>query len=121
MNNNTMRQFLKSACLAAALTCAATAASAQVNIERGIMPPPREEVIPAAPSPEDHWVRGHWAWRKVNWVWVPGRYFHGDVPAVPADLVEVIPARPGPEFYWVKGHYEWEDSRWAWHRGTWAR
>jgi hypothetical protein len=116
----TMRQFLKSAgTAAAALACGVTIASAQITIERGAMPVPREEVIPAAPGPEHHWVRGHWIWQHARWEWIPGHYFQGEVPAFPADVVDVIPARPGPEFYWVKGHHVWEESRWAWHRGHW--
>jgi hypothetical protein len=119
--NITTRLFLKAAGIAAAaLACGATIASAQF-VERGIMPAPREETIPPAPSPGHHWLRGHWAWRKVRWEWMPGHYIEGDVPAVPEDVVEVIPARPGPEYYWVKGHHVWENGRWAWHRGLWAR
>jgi hypothetical protein len=121
--NITMRQFLKAASMAAAaVACGAPIASAQF-VEKGIMPPPREETIPTAPGPEHHWVRGHWVWHnsRVRWEWAAGQYVHGEVPAVPADVVEVIPARPGPPYFWVKGHYVWEDGRWVWHRGLWAR
>jgi hypothetical protein len=121
--NITMRQFLKSAGIAAAaLACAATIASAQVIVvERGPMPPVREEIIPVAPSPEHHWVRGHWAWRNVHWEWIPGHYFRGVVPAMPVEVVEVETARPGPEYIWIKGHHVWADGRWEWQRGHWAR
>src|SRR5579871_903741 len=66
--NITSRQFLKSAGAAVlALACGVTAvtvASAQaIIVERGPMPVVREEIIPVAPSPRHHWVRGHWAWR----------------------------------------------------------
>lgn len=115
----TSRQFLKSAGAAAlALTFGVTVAAAQ-GVERGIMPPPRVEVVPVAPGPGYNWVPGHWVWRH-GWVWVAGHHIHGVVPAMPAEIVEVIPARPGPQFYWVKGHHVWEDGRWVWHRGVWA-
>ena len=51
------RHFLKSAGLAAlALACGITVASAQaVVIERGVMPEPRVEVIPAPPGEGYNW------------------------------------------------------------------
>jgi WXXGXW repeat (2 copies) len=120
--NITSRYFLKSAGAAAlALACGITVAAAQpVVIERGVMPPPRVEVIPAIPGPGYNWVPGHWAWRG-GWVWVPGHHIRGVVPAMPAEVVEVVPARPGAEFYWVKGHHVWERGGWVWHRGVWLR
>lgn len=50
--NITSRHFLKSAGVAAlALACGITVAAAQpVIVERGVMPPPRVEVIPAVPG-----------------------------------------------------------------------
>jgi hypothetical protein len=119
--NITSRQFLKSAAAALVLACGVSIASAQVVvIERTVMPPPRVEVIPVAPSPDHHWVPGHWAWRG-GWVWVPGQHFRGVVAAMPAEVVEVVPARPSPAHYWVKGHHLWEGGRWAWHGGIWVR
>jgi hypothetical protein len=123
MMNITTRQFLKSAGVAAAalLACGVGIASAQVIIvERGPMPALREEVIPVAPSPRHHWVRGHWVWRG-RWEWVPGHYFEGVVPAVPVEVVEVETVRPGAEYFWVKGHHVWEGGHWVWHKGVWAR
>src|SRR5262245_55201508 len=98
--NITSRHFLKSAGAAAlVLVCGITVASAQaVGIERGVMPPPRVEVIPPVPGPGYNWVPGHWAWRG-GWVWVPGHHIRGVVPAIPAEVVEVVPTRPGAEFY----------------------
>ncbi len=121
MNINS-RQFMKLAGVAAvALACGITVASAQVVIERGIMPPLRVEVIPAPPSPEHHWVPGHWAWEHGHWEWIPGHHVRGFVPPVPAEIVEVIPARPAPEYYWVKGHHVWVGDHWVWRRGVWVR
>ena len=122
--NITSRQFLRAACaMVLAMSCEIGIAAAQpaVIIERGVMPPPRVEVIPVAPSPRHSWVRGHWAWRGGGWAWIPGHYIVGVVPEVPVEVVEVIPARPGPEHYWVKGHHIWEGGRWTWHRGVWLR
>ena len=120
--NITTRQFMKSAgAVALALACGVAAASAQaIFVERGPMPPIREEIIPVAPSPRHHWVRGHWAWRG-RWEWIPGHYYEGVVAEVPAEVVEVVPATPGAGFIWIKGHHVWEGNRWVWHRGEWVR
>jgi hypothetical protein len=124
--NITSRQFLKSAGAAAlALACgitAVTVASAQlIVVERGPMPAVREEIIPVAPSPRHHWVRGHWAWRNAHWEWIPGVYVVAEVPAMPAEVVEVVPVTPGAGYVWIKGHHVWEGGRWVWHRGVWVR
>jgi hypothetical protein len=124
--NITSRQFLKSAGAAVlALACGVTAvtvASAQlVVVERGPMPALREEIIPVAPSPRHHWVRGHWAWRGGRWEWIPGHYFVGVVAEMPVEVVEVVPTRPSAEHVWIKGHHVWEGNRWVWRRGVWVR
>jgi hypothetical protein len=118
----TSRQFLKSAGIAAmALACGVTIASAQaIIVERGPMPPPRVEIIPAAPGAGWNWVPGHWVWRG-HWEWIAGHHEHLVVPAMPAEVVEVVPATPGPGYFWVKGHHAWEGGRWVWHRGVWVR
>jgi hypothetical protein len=120
--NITTRHFLKSTGVAAlALACGITVAAAQpVIIERGVMPAPRVEVIPAVPGPGYNWVPGHWVWRG-GWVWAPGHHIRGVVAVMPAEVVEVVPARPSPDHYWVKGHHVWESDRWEWHRGVWVR
>lgn len=92
-----------------------------VVIERGVMPAPRVEVVPVAPGPGYNWVPGHWAWRGVNWVWIPGHHIRGVVPAMPPEVVEVVPARPSPGHVWVKGHHVFEGGRWVWHPGVWVR
>jgi WXXGXW repeat (2 copies) len=116
------RRFVQTACAAVvAAGCSISIAAAQpVVIERTVMPPPRVEVVPAAPGPGFNWVPGHWAWRG-GWVWVPGHHIRGVVAAMPAEVVEVVPARPGAEFYWVKGHHVFEGNRWVWHKGVWVR
>jgi len=96
--------------------CAAQA----VIVERGVMPAPRVEVIPAAPGPGYNWVPGHWTWRGTSWVWIGGHHIRGAVPAMPAEIVEVVPARPSPTHVWVKGHYVFEGGRWIWRAGHWV-
>ena len=97
-------------------------ASAQVVVvERGAMPAPIVEVVPAAPGAGYAWVPGHHVWRGGAWFWVKDHYVRGVVPAMPAEIVEIVPARPSPAHYWIKGHYAWEDGRWSWHRGVWVR
>jgi WXXGXW repeat (2 copies) len=120
----TSRHFLQSACAAVlALGCGISIAAAQpaVIVERGVMPAPRVEVIPAPPGAGYNWVPGHWAWRGAAWVWIPGHHIRGAVPAMPVEVVEVVPARPSPAHYWVKGHHIFEGGRWVWHRGVWVR
>ena len=65
----TTRDFVRSACATVlALGCGISVAAAQpaVIIERGVMPAPRVEVIPAVPGPGYNWVPGHWAWRGLG-------------------------------------------------------
>lgn len=117
------RYLMQAACATAlALGCGAGVAAAQpvVVVERGVMPAPRVEVIPAPPGAGYNWVPGHWAWRG-RWVWIPGHHIRGVVAAMPAEIVEVVPARPSPVHYWVKGHHVFEGGRWAWHPGVWVR
>jgi hypothetical protein len=56
-------------------------------------PPERVEVIPAAPSPNHVWVRGHWGWSGREYLWTSGRYIEG------------------------RSGYRWEEGRWD-HRGN---
>jgi hypothetical protein len=98
-----------------------TAAAQAVIVERGVMPPPRVEVVPVAPGPGYNWVPGHWAWRGGNWVWITGHHVRGVVAPMPAEVVEVVPTRPAPGYVWVKGHHVYEGSRWVWHPGIWVR
>src|SRR5215475_10996957 len=93
---NSLRHFVRTACaIVLALGCATSIAAAQaVVVERGVMPPPRVEVVPAVPGPGYNWVPGHWAWRGTGWVWIAGHHIRGVVPAMPVEVVEVVPARP---------------------------
>jgi hypothetical protein len=120
----TTRQFLRSAgATVLALGCGISVAAAQpvVVVERGVMPAPRVEVIPAPPGAGYNWVPGHWAWRGTGWVWIAGHHIRGVVPERPVEVVEVVPARPSPVHYWVRGHHVFEGSRWVWRPGVWVR
>src|SRR6516164_7342508 len=96
---NSSRHFVQAACaIALVLGCGIGIAAAQpaVVVERGVMPPPRVEVVPVAPGPGYNWVPGHWAWRGSGWVWIGGHHVRGVVAPTPAEVVEVVPARPAP-------------------------
>ena len=120
---NSSRHLVQTACaIALVLSCGIGIAAAQaVVVERGVMPPPRVEVVPVAPGPGYNWVPGHWAWRGAGWVWIGGHHVRGVVAPMPAEVVEVVPARPAPSYVWVKGHHVYEGDRWVWHRGVWVR
>src|SRR5215472_6274016 len=62
---NSSRHLVQTACtIALVLSCGIGIAAAQaVIVERGVIPPPRVEVVPVAPGPGYNWVPGHWAWR----------------------------------------------------------
>ena len=99
---------------------AGLAVAQPVVVERA-MPAPRVEVIPVPPGAGYNWVPGHWAWRGVEWVWIPGHHVRGVVPVMPAEIVEVVPARPSPAHVWIKGHHVFEGGRWEWRPGVWVR
>src|SRR5262245_49573134 len=68
-------------------------------------PPPRHEVIVAAPGPRDHWVwdPGHYRWINGQYDWVGGHWIEK-----PRPHAEWIAAK------WVKRHGEWVlvDGHW---------
>lgn len=59
-----------------ACACAASLSACVIEPARPPQPAPRVEVVPAAPAPAYHWVKGHyrWAGREGQWVWVPGHW-----------------------------------------------
>jgi hypothetical protein len=90
--------------------------SAQVIVEQPVIeepvieptyvavPPPLQEVITTAPSPQYVWVNGYWDRTPDDWDWMPGTW--------------VKP--PYQNAYWVPGYwqnqggtYQWEDAHWA--------
>ncbi|PMS16480.1 hypothetical protein C0Z18_23230 [Trinickia dabaoshanensis] len=61
--------------LALALPAAAVSlAACVVEPARPPQPAPLVEVVPVAPAPGYHWVRGHYAWRHDRWEWVRGHW-----------------------------------------------
>ncbi len=58
----------------AALGCAALLCACVVEPARPPEPPPRVEVVPPAPQPGYHWVKGHYRWEGNHWDWVPGHW-----------------------------------------------
>lgn len=65
-------------------------------------PPPRVEVVTAAPSSEHFWVPGHWRWEGGAHVWVGGHW----------EL-----SRPGQ--VWVPAHWVFFEHRWHLRGGHW--
>jgi hypothetical protein len=49
-------------------------AACVVEPARPPRPEPRVEVVPVAPAPAYHWVRGHYRWEHGAWFWVPGHW-----------------------------------------------
>jgi hypothetical protein len=89
----------------AAITLAACAANPRPGVEyvRRGPPPERVEVVTAAPYADAVWIRGHWAWRRNDYEWVPGRWTRIE--------------RGYHE--WVPGH--WDHDRYGWYyiEGHW--
>jgi hypothetical protein len=69
--------------------------------------PPSEvvEVVPAQPSAEHVWIRGHYRWDGVAaaYVWVPGHWQQ----------------RPAGYTRWVPGHWYERNGAWYWVEGHW--
>jgi hypothetical protein len=63
-------------------------------------PPP----APSMPAERAYWVRGHWDWNGVQYVWVGGHYVER-----PAGL------------YWEPGRWVARDGQWVWIGGHWRR
>jgi len=121
---NLSRHVMQAACaITFAVGCGLGIAAAQpaVIVERGVMPAPRVEIIPAPPGAGYNWVPGHWAWRGRGWVWIVGHHVRGVVAPMPAEVVEVVSVRPSPAHYWVRGHHVYEGGRWVWRPGVWVR
>ena len=65
-------------------------------------PAPREEAMPAPPSPAQTWVPGYWTWNN-NWEWHAG---HFEQP-------------PQPSMRWEPGHWTQRGDEWVWRPGHW--
>ena len=55
-----------------ALACSAVLSACIVAQGRPPQPAPVVEVVPAAPAPGYHWVKGRYVWANGRWVWVKG-------------------------------------------------
>jgi WXXGXW repeat (2 copies) len=111
-------------------------------------PPPRGEVVVAAPGPGYIWVHGHYIWRHHHWVWIRGAWMfppqpgavwiegrmdpgsrawiagHWEVAAVPPPPpagAEVVVASPGPGYVWIGGYWGWDGYRRVWTAPHWER
>lgn len=110
-----MRKLLTGSLLAlifgAAPLLTATDAQAQIgaSVSVGVRipvapPPPRVEIVPAAPSPRHVWIPGHWGWNGTKHVWVGG--YH-DLP-------------PHRSYRWVPAAWLNEGGTWVFHQGHWG-
>jgi len=81
-----------------------TIASAGVNIDIDVAPPPiRVETIPA-PRVGYVWAPGFWEWRDRAHVWVPGHYI-----------------REHRGYHWVGDHWVQRGPHWHHEAGHWER
>jgi hypothetical protein len=81
-----------------------TLASAAIDIDIDVAPPPvRVETVPP-PRVGFVWAPGFWEWRGHEHVWVPGHYVH---------------ERRG--FHWVPDHWVQVGPHWHHERGHWER
>jgi hypothetical protein len=67
-------------------------------------PPPRYEVVPAAPAVGYVWIGGYWTWQLGRHVWIGGRW-----------------ALPPAGHAWVPGYWNRHGNGWRWHGGYWGR
>jgi hypothetical protein len=67
-------------------------------------PPPRQETITVAPSPQTVWVPGAWERTPDTWLWTTGRW--------------VTP--PFRRAYWATGYWQHLGGRYQWLPGHWA-
>ncbi len=69
--------------------------------------PPAEivEAVPAQPSPDHVWIRGHYRWdaNHAAYIWLPGHW----------------QVHPAGYVRWVPGHWQQADGRWYWVEGHW--
>jgi hypothetical protein len=68
------------------------------------VPPPRQEIITAAPSPQAVWVPGAWERTPDQWNWVNGAW--------------VKP--PLRQAYWLPGYWQHAGGQYQWEPGHWA-
>jgi hypothetical protein len=67
-------------------------------------PPPRVEVVPAAPYYGAVWIGGRWVWRGNTHVWVVGRY-----------------VRPRAGYVYAPHRWYRSGPRWRYEPGGWRR
>jgi hypothetical protein len=90
---------------AGGVALAAAGCVATVTTPYPVVPAPRVEVIPTAPSTTVVWEPGHWQWNGATYEWVPGRY---------VERAAIVGTQ------WVNGHWENRGGGWVWVPGHWA-
>jgi hypothetical protein len=54
--------------------CAVSLSACVVEPARPPQPEPVVEVVPVAPAPGYHWVKGHYRWEGNHWAWIRGHW-----------------------------------------------
>jgi hypothetical protein len=67
-------------------------------------PPPQQETITIAPSPQTVWVPGSWERTPDQWLWVDGKWV----------------APPFRRAYWTPGYWQHVGGQYQWLPGHWA-
>ena len=101
-----IKKALYLATVLSGLIASAPAHADHIGISIGIAPPAlREEEIPPAPGPEDHWAwhHGHWRWIDGSYVWVHGHWVE----------------RPRAGAVWVEPRWERHEDNWVFVEGRW--
>lgn len=104
MPSRMLRTFAVAVALATSAACAGYIypRSGVVYVRRA-PPATRIELVTTSPGHGYVWVRGYWAWRTGNFLWVPGIWI-------------VIP--PGQQ-QWVAGQWDHDRYGWYWRDGRW--
>jgi hypothetical protein len=90
--------------LAVTTACAGYVVTGEFVYADRAPPPPRRELVIAAPGPGYVWSTGHWAWQGREYVWVPGGWV-----VVQTGYQRWQPGQWRRDrhrgWYWVEGHW----------------
>jgi hypothetical protein len=110
MQTHYFRRFripMIAAVAAVGLAASASAQPSTIIIAPTAPPPPRVEIVPAAPPQSTQamgWQAGHWAWNGTAWSWEEGQYVQAPQAAAVWE--------PGHWSQQASGGYVWVDGHW---------
>lgn len=88
-----------------AAACAAQPSRSAKILYVAFPPPPDPvELEGAPPSASYVWVKGHYDWNGVEYVWIPGQW----------------EPRPYAKATWVQGRWQFTQNGWVWVNGHWS-